>query len=136
LFAVVVVPAVDGSLTSVDGNDPAVELATTLRALAIKTKTVGHMHRSLVPSLTKLIKLFTDAGDPANAKTCHEQRLAIMEAESAKETQDLETLGLSSGDSHINGPWLKDVSWFGLAQTGCSVVELWLALNPVVLRAV
>jgi hypothetical protein len=96
-------------MLSGDQNDPAVELATTLRALAVKTKTVGHMHRSLVPSLTKLIRLFTDAGDVVNAKMCHEQRLAIMEAESAKETQDLDMLGLTSGDSHISGPWLKDV---------------------------
>ncbi len=70
-------------------GDPAEEseLATALRSLAIKTRTVGHMHRSLVPTLTKLTALFREVGDIPNLRVTMEQRLRIVEAEAAKERE-------------------------------------------------
>ena len=67
-----------------------------LRSLAIKTRTVGQNHRSLVPSLTKLAALYKDVGDVHNLKVTLEHRLRIIEQEAAKEQSDFESLGLTA----------------------------------------
>lgn len=129
-------PGGEGSLTSsladdslvnwseastTQSGDSASELATTLRALAIKTRTVGHSHRSLVPSLTKLTALFKSAGDVDNVKVCLEHRLRIVEQEADKEQADFASLGLSTsvGSSEaVVGPWTKDVSFLASTVDG------------------
>ena len=90
------------------------ELAIALRSLAIKARTVGHMHRSLVPTLTKLVGLLREASDHTNLRVVLEHRLHIVEMEAAKEREAAagiatELDSLSTEVHHTPGTWTRQV---------------------------